>query len=114
MRSDTKAPILTHTVADLSVAASLSAPVVSPGMSVVMYVLVRDEAELPISGAIPYVTAHLMDGDRIFKLPATDVSGMSKSALPINYYPGLTFYFDVEVRQSDSIGHTRTSVISWW
>ncbi len=114
MRPETKAPICPHTVTELSVAASFSAPVVQPGMAQVMFIQVRDEAELPISGAIPYITAHLMDGDRIFKLPATDVSGMSQSTIPINYYPGLTFYFDVEVRHLDRVGHTRTSVISWW
>lgn len=114
VRPDTKAPISPHPVAELSVDASFSAPVVQPDMAQVIFIQVHDEAGLPISGAIPYVTAHLLDNKRVFKLPATDVSGISKSVIPIDDYPGQTIPFDVEVRHSNRVGHTRTSIISWW
>ena len=83
-------------------------------MAQTMYVWVRDNAGLPVVGAIPYLPVHMSAGERIFKLPPTDDIGVSRAALPLEASPGVTILIDVEVKHPSGFGNTRTSVISWW
>lgn len=98
----------------LQVDASMSPSVAQSGTVATLYVVVRNDAGEPVADAVPYVTVHSSVGDRIFKLPATDAVGMSRSRLPAGLNPGKTVPIDIEVRHEDGVGSTRTSYIVWW
>lgn len=74
-------------ITDLRPSASLGNPIVAPGSSQEIFLVVRNQDLAPVPGAAALLTAHFPGRDRIFIMPITDDQGLSRMSLPVGDYP---------------------------
>lgn len=78
-----------YRVLEINPAASVLHPTVSPEANQEIYLLVRDQNQLPVQGASALLIAHLPERKRYFLMPASDEAGVSRRDLPLDGGLGL-------------------------
>ena len=104
-----------YQVLELQPRVSVAQPVLATDGRQTVYVAVRDQNVNPVPGATVVLTIHLVEGDRIVLLPATDGRGMTQISFDYTGQPrGLSVALDATAVLDRLQAFTRDSFLIWY
>jgi hypothetical protein len=115
LRPRLPADLQLYQILELRPKVSVGRPVLPADGRQTVYVTVRDQNLNPVPGATVVLTIHLVEGDRLVLLPATDERGLSRIAFDYaGQPPGSSVGLDVTVVLERLQALTRDSFLIWY